>query len=192
MGTVWSPAELATSLARLQQALDDGQRDVVNAAASDVEDVFYDKAMAAIRGPSIGRKGRGGAGGPKKWGTRTYKASSNTNPAAIVAYKGDVHLVHNDTKDHSIVSRKVGGNLTSRGAFRTEPGMFGYARRRGAVMIGGQPYAYGRHPGTTGRPWFPDVMRAAPPVAAKRLRRGTGDALRRAGIWSDGSTWHGV
>jgi hypothetical protein len=162
VGTSHTAGELAAKLGRLSKAVETNQRDAVNAAARATSDVMYREAMRSIGGPNlVGRK----------WGTMVRKATSTARPEAIVQYRGPVHWMESGTKPHTIVSRKVGSNRSRRATWPTGSGMFSEARRRGAVVVGGQPRAYARSRGSRARPFWDRAKTASAPVASQVMRR---------------------
>ncbi len=167
MGESRSAAELAGKLGAVGVAMSQVPKIAVNKAAVKVDRVFFDEANKSIGGTMI-------AG--RKWGTTVKPAKSNTNPQAVVKYRGKVHLIESPTKPHTIISRKYGGSKATRGAVTPGPGMFA-GRRRGAVTVGGRPFAYARHPGTKGRPFFGRVKAKAPDVAVRELKTATHEAM---------------
>jgi hypothetical protein len=60
--------------------------------------------------------------------------------------------------------------------------MFKSGRRRGAVLVGGKPFAYARHPGTAARPFWDEAKNAtaeqAPRVMRAETQRKLGNAFR--------------
>ena len=83
MGESRSAAELAGKLGAVGVAMSQVPKIAVNKAAVKVDRVFFDEANKSIGGTMI-------AG--RKWGTTVKPAKSNSNPQAVVKYRGKVHL----------------------------------------------------------------------------------------------------
>lgn len=164
MGTSRSAAELVGKLHSVGEALTDNSI-AMNKTALAVKQVFATaRTSAGVNGTTrISRAVK-----------ERYDVKGTRNAVALVKYTGPAHLINNPTKAHSIVSRKNRGSRKSRSARADGVGT------KGAVLVGGEPRAFARHPGTRGKHFFErarvTASRVAPEVYA---REGIREPLRR-------------
>lgn len=156
MGTSTSVQQFSGKINRAANAIKFNEERAVKAGSLVAKDLFISTAPMS-RGSRI-------AGA--RWGAR-FDVVGAIHPTALVRYTGPVHLVHNPTKPHWVISRRAGGSKASRGQ-----GRFRSRGRQGVRTPQGVRY-YARHPGTTGKRWFPTTKatarRAVPPVVHKAL-----------------------
>jgi hypothetical protein len=157
MGTSSSGMELSTKMTRAARGILHAESKALVAGGLAAKQVFVTSAPM-----SPGSRIAGG-----KWGARfTPPAGAPGRKTILVKYTGQVHFVHNDTRPHVIMSKKAGGTRAARSAGTVNPG-------RTAVKIGDNFRRSVRHPGTTGKGWFPatraTTKRVVPPIVQRHM-----------------------
>lgn len=173
MGTSRSGLELAGKVGQLQQSLEN-TRPVVMGLAMHGKNAAI--AGLARGGAHPGKSSRTGLRMP----SARFDIRGTRNPTALLRATGVAHWWERGTKPHTIISRKYGGSRASRGQVTTGPGMFRSSRRRGAVTVGTQPFAYARHPGRKPTPFWGDTKTAVQDEAPRALREDTQRKLSNA------------
>lgn len=141
MGTSRSPEEFVGKLVKFGHAIEFQSERAAKAGAEATRAIFVNTA-AMSPGSALPR--HSGA----RWGAR-YNIRGKKRPTALVSYVGPVHLVHNPTKPHWILSKKAGGTAATRGM-----GVDFNEGRQAIRTPRGLRYYVAKHPGTRGKPWF--------------------------------------
>lgn len=135
-------------------------------------------AVASSRGVSLGKPLRGMPRSRSRL-TTGYDAATGDDPV-IVNHKarGQWQLIDAPTRSHVILSKKLGtkrlrAELAGRAQITFPAG------RRGAISIGGQPRAWARHPGTSGKGILRTAREKLALDFAEMMVRAHRDALRQ-------------
>lgn len=172
-------AQLAKKLTALAGSMQEGRRTSVMDAALVAKDTFNDGLRHVGVHPGTGRLRIGAA----------FNIKGTSNPTALVSYKGPAHWFEYGTKDHVVVSKKLGGSRQSRTQLVPGEGMFAAkstkrrgVRRRGAVMTPAGPRAYAKVRGMRRRPFWQNTKRLTAQRATNTLREGLRRNIFHAGF----------
>lgn len=161
MGTSKSPAELAFKLRRAGDVMPDAARAGVLGMVKTVKrSVNAQLASAGVNGGRLRGVGKNGV----RIGVRDDGIVGTVNPSATVRMYGPAHLIENDTKAHTITTKKS-------------------RKRRGgkaqALNTPHGPKASVQHPGTKGKQPWAKGLAVARPLMAREFSSEVSKSLRK-------------
>ena len=188
MATGVTGPNLGAGLHKMAKVIEGASVATVTESAKSASDIHYAQILKDSGGDGAlsGVGAAKGRGGNAKVGSRIKVDKSKTKPSALIAAKGPLHIINNDTSGHVIRSAYAGGARRKGFIGPTFAGQFGARNvmgpsKRAVINIPGVGFrASARHPGTKGKKTWQAGAKKAAPVIRKTMSGRTRNVVKGA------------